>query len=125
MLAPNVPAMYEMHFAVPMAGAVLNTINSRLDAKNIATILRHSEAKVFFVDYQYVQVAGEALRILVGDSKVSESSIPLVIVIDDIDSPTGVRLGELEYEQLILKGNPRYIVAFYSHTILNNHVFNY
>ncbi|XP_059449768.1 trans-cinnamate:CoA ligase, peroxisomal-like [Corylus avellana] len=108
-LAPNVPAMYEMHFAVPMAGAVLNTINSRLDAKNIATILRHSEAKVFFVDYQYVQVAGEALRILVRDSKVSESSIPLVIVIDDIDSPTGVRLGELEYEQLILKGNPRYV----------------
>jgi acyl-coenzyme A synthetase/AMP-(fatty) acid ligase len=107
-LAPNVPAMYEMHFAVPMAGAVLNTINSRLDAKNVATILRHSEAKVFFVDYQYVQVAGEALRILVGDSKVSESSIPLVIVIDDIDSPTGVRLGELEYEQLVHKGNPRY-----------------
>jgi long-subunit acyl-CoA synthetase (AMP-forming) len=100
--------MYEMHFAVPMAGAVLNTINSRLDAKNVATILRHSEAKVFFVDYQYVQVAGEALRILVGDSKVSESSIPLVIVIDDIDSPTGVRLGELEYEQLVHNGNPRY-----------------
>jgi acyl-CoA synthetase (AMP-forming)/AMP-acid ligase II len=110
-LAPNVPAMYEMHFAVPMAGAVLNTINSRLDAKNVATILRHSEAKVFFVDYQYVQVAGEALRILVGDSKVPESSIPLVIVIDDIDSPTGVRLGELEYEQLVHKGNPKYVHA--------------
>lgn len=51
MLAPNIPAMYEMHFAVPMAGAVLNTINTRLDAKNVAAILRHSEAKVFFVDY--------------------------------------------------------------------------
>lgn len=108
-LAPNVPAMYEMHFVVPMAGVVLNTINSRLDAKNIATILWHSEAKVFFVGYQYVQVAGEALQILVGDSKVAKSSIPLVIVIDDIDSPTGVRLGELEYEQLVHKGNPRYV----------------
>ncbi|KAA8530724.1 hypothetical protein F0562_005342 [Nyssa sinensis] len=111
-LAPNVPAMYEMHFAVPMAGAVLNTINSRLDAKNIATILRHSEAKVFFVDYQYVPVASEALRMLMGElqeSVAAESSIPLVIVIDDIDSPTGVRLGELEYEQLVHNGNPGYV----------------
>lgn len=113
-LAPNIPAMYEMHFAVPMAGAVLNTINTRLDAKTIATILRHSEAKVFFVDCQYVQLAREALRILMGDWKdslVAESSIPLVIVIDDIDSPTGVRLGELEYEQLVRKGNSRYVPA--------------
>ncbi|XP_022760155.1 butyrate--CoA ligase AAE11, peroxisomal-like [Durio zibethinus] len=85
-LAPNVPAMYEMHFAVPMAGAVLNTINTRLDAKNVATILRHSEAKVFFVDYQYVPLAREALRILMGDSRsqedpssAAESLIPLEI----------------------------------------------
>ncbi|KAF5457573.1 hypothetical protein F2P56_021665 [Juglans regia] len=111
-LAPNIPAMYEMHFAVPMAGAVLNTINTRLDAKTIATILGHSEAKVFFVDCQFVPLAREALRLLMADSKHSlgaESSIPLVIVIDDIDSPTGVRLGELEYEQLVQKGNPRYL----------------
>uniref|UniRef100_A0A5B7C965 Putative AMP-dependent synthetase and ligase family protein n=1 Tax=Davidia involucrata TaxID=16924 RepID=A0A5B7C965_DAVIN len=112
-LAPNIPAMYEMHFAVPMAGAVLNTINTRLDAKNIATILRHSEAKVFFVDYQYVPLASEALRLLMAQLQdtnfEAESSIPLVIVIDDIDSPTGVRLGELEYEQLVHKGNPGYV----------------
>ncbi|XP_022770023.1 butyrate--CoA ligase AAE11, peroxisomal-like [Durio zibethinus] len=115
-LAPNVPAMYEMHFAVPMAGAVLNTINTRLDAKNVATILRHSEAKAFFVDYQYVPLAREALRILMGSSQehhsssaAAESSIPLVIVIDDIDSPTGVRLGELEYEQLVHMGNPGFV----------------
>ncbi|KAK9266128.1 hypothetical protein L1049_027331 [Liquidambar formosana] len=111
-LAPNIPALYEMHFAVPMAGAVLNTINTRLDAKNIATILRHSEAKVFFVDYQYVPLAREAFRLLMADSQesvVAESSIPLVIVIDDIDSPTGVRLGELEYEQLVHNGNSSYV----------------
>ncbi|TYG56282.1 hypothetical protein ES288_D08G051500v1 [Gossypium darwinii] len=108
-LAPNVPAMYEMHFSVPMAGAVLNTINSRLDAKNVATILRHSEAKALFVDYQYVQLASEALRILMADSQQGQSSMPLVIVIDDVDSPTGVRLGELEYEQLIQMGNPRFV----------------
>ncbi|XP_043715550.1 trans-cinnamate:CoA ligase, peroxisomal-like [Telopea speciosissima] len=103
-LAPNIPALYEMHFAVPMAGGVLNTMNTRLDAKNIATILQHSEAKVFFVDYEYVPMARDALRLLVTE----ESLIPFVIVIDDIDSPTGIRLGELEYEQLIHDGNPRY-----------------
>ncbi|KAH7853060.1 hypothetical protein Vadar_032725 [Vaccinium darrowii] len=102
-LAPNVPAMYEMHFAVPMAGAILNTINTRLDAKNIANILKHSEAKVFFVDYEYVQLASEALRL------IDESSMPLVVVIDDVDSPTGVRLGELEYEQLVYSGDPRFV----------------
>ncbi|XVF31549.1 hypothetical protein REPUB_Repub17cG0000200 [Reevesia pubescens] len=108
-LAPNVPAMYEMHFAVPMAGAVLNTINTRLDAQNVATILRHSEAKVFFVDYQFVPLARDALRMLMDDSQQDHSSIPLVIVIDDIDSPTGVRLGELEYEQLVKMGNPTFV----------------
>ncbi|CAA2964249.1 butyrate-- ligase AAE11, peroxisomal-like [Olea europaea subsp. europaea] len=108
-LAPNIPALYEMHFAVPMAGAVLNAINTRLDAKNIATILRHSEAKVFFIDYDYVPLAREALCILMADLQKSDISMPLVAVIDDIDSPTGVRLGELEYEQLILQGNPRYV----------------
>ncbi|KAK9106447.1 hypothetical protein Syun_022458 [Stephania yunnanensis] len=105
-LAPNVPAMYEMHFAVPMAGAVLNTINTRLDAKNIATILRHSEAKAFFVDYQYLPQAVEALKVLM----LIEGSpqIPLVVVIDDIAQPTGARLGALEYEELVLNGNPEF-----------------
>ncbi|KAJ6370803.1 hypothetical protein OIU77_001332 [Salix suchowensis] len=65
-LAPNIPAVYEMHFAVPMAGAVLNAINTRLDAKSIATILSHSGAKLFFVDYQYVELASEALSFLIG-----------------------------------------------------------
>ncbi|XP_009587530.1 trans-cinnamate:CoA ligase, peroxisomal-like [Nicotiana tomentosiformis] len=111
-LAPNVPAMYEMHFAVPMAGAVLNAINTRLDAKNIAVTLKHSEAKVFLVDYEYLEIAKKALELLVADferSKTSEMLMPLVIVIDDINSPTGIRLGELEYEQLVFQGNPSYI----------------
>ncbi|CAJ2640627.1 unnamed protein product [Trifolium pratense] len=103
--------MYEMHFAVPMAGAVLNTINIRLDPKNIATILRHSEAKIFFVDYEFVPKAKEALRLLMEEKNQTEqySSLPLVIVIDDINSPTGIRLGELEYEQMVRHGNPNYI----------------
>jgi acyl-CoA synthetase (AMP-forming)/AMP-acid ligase II len=110
-LAPNIPAMYEMHFAVPMAGAVLNTINIRLNPSNIATILRHSEAKVFFVDYEFVSRAKEALRLLMEEKNQTEQyrSLPLVIVIDDINSPTGIRLGELEYEQMVHHGNPNYI----------------
>lgn len=99
-LAPNVPAMYEMHFAVPMAGAVLNTINTRLDAAAVATILRHSGAKLFFVDYDYVRLASDALRLL------DAADVPLVAVIDDIHSPTGARLGELEYEALLAHGDP-------------------
>ncbi|GKD33808.1 butyrate--CoA ligase AAE11, peroxisomal-like protein [Tanacetum coccineum] len=100
-----------MHFAVPMAGAVLNAINTRLDAKNIATILHHSEAKVFFVDFEYVPIASEGLRLLVEslkDNSSDQQAIPLVIVIDDINKPTGVSLGKLEYEQLIRHGNPQY-----------------
>lgn len=108
-LAPNIPATYEMHFAVPMAGAVLNTINTRLDARTIATILKHSEAKVLFVDYQFLSLASEALHLLVVDS-THEMSVPLVVVIDDLDSPTGIRLGhELEYEEMILQGDPMYV----------------
>ncbi|KAK7276171.1 hypothetical protein RIF29_17306 [Crotalaria pallida] len=84
-LAPNIPAMYEMHFAVPMAGAILNTINTRLDANNIATILRHSEAKVLFVDYEYVPKAREVLQLLM----LEES--------------------ELEYEQLVHKGDANFV----------------
>ncbi|XP_010940269.1 trans-cinnamate:CoA ligase, peroxisomal [Elaeis guineensis] len=104
-LAPNIPAMYEMHFAVPMAGAVLNTINSRLDAPNVATILKHSEAKVFFVDYEYIRLASDALKHLIDDDD-GNVRLPLVVVIDDIAAPTGIRLGELEYEDLIASGDP-------------------
>ncbi|XP_023513711.1 butyrate--CoA ligase AAE11, peroxisomal-like [Cucurbita pepo subsp. pepo] len=100
-LAPNVPALYEMHFAVPMAGAILNTINTRLDVSNIALILRHSEAKILFVDYQFIQEAKDALRQLMAASL----PLPFVVVIDDIDSPTGARFGELEYEQLVHDGD--------------------
>ncbi|KAJ6684261.1 BUTYRATE--COA LIGASE AAE11 PEROXISOMAL [Salix viminalis] len=93
---------HEMHFAVPMAGAVLNAINTRLDAKSIATILSHSGAKLFFVDYQYVELASEALRLLNG------AAPSIIACIDDTDTPTGVRFGQLEYEQLAQSGNPGY-----------------
>ncbi|KAM3285477.1 trans-cinnamate:CoA ligase, peroxisomal-like [Capsicum chacoense] len=106
-LAPNVPAMLEMHFAVPMAGAVLNAINTRLDARNVALILKHSEAKIFFVDCEYVDKAKKAIEILMADFQMP---MPLIVVIDDLDSPTGIRLGELEYEQLVYQGNPECVL---------------
>ncbi|KAK7321456.1 hypothetical protein VNO77_32116 [Canavalia gladiata] len=110
-LAPNIPAMYEMHFAVPMAGAVLNSINTRLDANNLATILKHSEAKVLFVDYEYVPQAKEALKLLMGQqedgaAQKAHSSLPLLILIDDINAPTNIKFGEFEYEQLVQNGDP-------------------
>ncbi|KAJ0966795.1 hypothetical protein J5N97_023712 [Dioscorea zingiberensis] len=106
-LAPNIPALYEMHFGVPMAGAVLNTINTRLDAGNIANILKHSGAKVFFVDYEYVGRAREALKMMIASNKTHSTAVlPLVVVIDELDAPTGVRLGELEYESLLAAADP-------------------
>ncbi|VAH39398.1 unnamed protein product [Triticum turgidum subsp. durum] len=103
-LAPNVPATYEMHFAVPMAAAVLNAINTRLDAKAVAVILRHAQAKVLLVDYEYVRLAHDALQIVAD----AGAPVPLVAVIDDIERPTGVRLGlfKLEYEALVSNGDP-------------------
>ncbi|KAK6127548.1 hypothetical protein DH2020_038706 [Rehmannia glutinosa] len=58
---PNVPAMCELHFAVPMAGAILNTVNLRLDTKAISNLLQHSGSKVVFVDCQSATLAQEAL----------------------------------------------------------------
>eukprot|EP00258_Populus_trichocarpa_P042858 XP_024458877.1 butyrate--CoA ligase AAE11, peroxisomal isoform X2 [Populus trichocarpa] len=99
-----------MHFAVPMAGGVINAINTRLNPNHVATILRHSEAKVFFVDYQFVQLARQALQILMSSESISSKLVlPSVVLIDDIESPTGAIFGEWEYEQLVRKGNPGHI----------------
>ncbi|XP_037438349.1 butyrate--CoA ligase AAE11, peroxisomal-like [Triticum dicoccoides] len=100
-LAPNTPALYEMHFAVPMTGAVINAINTRLDAAGVAAILRHAAPKLLFVDYQYIRVATDALK-----SIAIDAALPLLVVIDDIDAPTGARVGELEYEDLLARGDP-------------------
>ena len=61
-MAPYVPATYEMHFGVPMEGAVLNTLNIRHDAQTMSLILKHSEAKVVFGDYQFLEVIMVAVR---------------------------------------------------------------
>src|SRR5499426_4599569 len=88
---PNVPAMLEAHFGVPMTGAVLNTINTRLDARTIAYILEHGEAKVLLTDREYAGTVGPALE------KVRAK--PLIVEVDDaLYQGPGDRLGEIEYE---------------------------
>ncbi|PPR60723.1 MAG: Long-chain-fatty-acid--CoA ligase [Alphaproteobacteria bacterium MarineAlpha4_Bin2] len=99
-LATNIPAMYDAHFGVPMSGAVLNTINTRLDAATIAFILDHGEAKAVITDTELSPVMKEALR--------KCQSKPLVIDIDDPAGPGGERLGELEYEEFIADGDSEF-----------------
>ncbi|MEE8273017.1 MAG: acyl-CoA synthetase [Alphaproteobacteria bacterium] len=97
-IAPNVPEVLEAHFGVPMAGAVLNALNVRLDAATIAFILRHGEAKVLITDTEYASTVKAALAQL--------DDIPLVIDIDDPAGPGGERLGEATYEELVAEGDP-------------------
>src|SRR5579872_7575882 len=87
-MAPNVPELFEAHYGVPMAGAVLNALNIRLDAETIAFILKHGEAKVLLTDGEFAPVIKKALNLL--DNK------PLVIDIADPLVP-GERLGAMDY----------------------------
>src|SRR5439155_9787577 len=96
---PNVPAMLEAHFGVPMMGAVLNTINTRLDARTIAYILEHGEAKVLLTDREYAGTVGPALE------KLGRKL--LVVEVDDaLYQGPGARLGGVEYEALLATGSP-------------------
>jgi len=95
---PNVPAMYEAHFGVPMAGAVLNTINTRLDAATIGFILQHAEAKVLLTDREFSAAVGQALAQL--------KKKPLVVEVDDPAFEGGRRLGAMDYEDFIAQGDP-------------------
>ena len=96
-LAPNIPEMLEAHYAVPMAGAVLCSINIRLDAVAIAFILQHSEAKVLLVDREFGAVARRAL------AQVAKP--PLVV---DIADAPGDAIGNITYEDFIADGDPAY-----------------
>ena len=100
-MLPNVPAMLEAHHGVPMLGAVLNTINTRLDAATIAYILAHGEAKALITDREFAAQVGPALARL--------KRRPLVIDVDDpLCSEPGERLGETDYETFIASGSPTF-----------------
>jgi fatty-acyl-CoA synthase len=97
-LCPNTPTMLEAHFGVLMSGAVLNTLNTRLDAAAIAFILEHSETSALFVDRQWSAVAKEAL------SRMKKR--PLVVDIDDPYAESGELIGECDYEAFLNRGDP-------------------
>jgi fatty-acyl-CoA synthase len=100
-IAANTPEMVEAHFGVPMTGAVLNTINTRLDAATIAFILDHAQARVLITDREFSPAVRGALQRC--------EARPMVIDIDDpeYDGP-GERLGEVEYEALLADAAPGY-----------------
>jgi len=99
-MGANTPETFEAHFGVPMTGAVLNCLNVRLDAKAIAFILQHAEAKVLFTDKEYSKTIAAALELL--DEK------PLVIDIDDLYYQQGDLLGEQNYEDFLQTGDTDY-----------------
>ncbi|MDO6515328.1 acyl-CoA synthetase [Neptuniibacter sp. 2_MG-2023] len=96
-LAPNLPEHFEAHFGVPMCGAVLNSINIRLDAEAIAFILQHAESKVLITDKEFSDVVKVALTLV--------ENKPLVIDIDDPYWQHGELIGDLTYEAFLQKGD--------------------
>jgi fatty-acyl-CoA synthase len=95
----NTPPMIECHYGVPMTGAVLNTLNTRLDAATIAFALDHAETKVLITDKEFSGTIKEALALA--------SAKPLVIDYDDPEfTGDGERLGDIDYEDFIAAGDP-------------------
>src|SRR3984957_17230418 len=101
-MLPNIPAMNEAHFAVPMAGAVLNALNIRLDAASIAFQLDHGGAKLILVDPEFAGVIAEALTLMTGPK-------PFVVDVDDSSFAGGRRGGGMEYEEALSQGDPGFI----------------
>ena len=99
-MAPNVPALLEAHYAVPGIGAVLNALNYRLDAASIAFCLEHGEAKVLVTDREFAPVVKAAL------AQVKREIF--VVDIDDALGPGGERLGAIDYESWLAEGDPSF-----------------
>ena len=100
-MLPNVPAMYEAHFGVPMTGAVLNTMNTRLDPEAIAFMLDHGEARVVLVDPELAAIVEQALTLMKGAK-------PFVIDVADPAFTGGKTIGAVGYEDFIAKGDPAF-----------------
>ena len=96
-IAPNSSAMYEAHFAIPMIGAVINTINIRLDAKTVSFILTHSDSKIIFSDTEFLPIVKEAL-------KISRQKIQIIFIEDDLNFSKNIK-GDQSYEDFLNEGN--------------------
>ena len=101
-MLPNLPAMNEAHFAVPMAGCVLNALNIRLEAASIAFQLDHGGAKLILVDPEFADVIADALAMMTGPK-------PVVVDVDDAAFAGGRRIGEIEYEAAVASGDPAFV----------------
>ncbi|VVA95577.1 unnamed protein product [Arabis nemorensis] len=104
-IGPSVPSVYELQFAVPMAGAVLNNINPRLDAHALSVLLRHSESKLVFVDHHSSSLALEAVSFLPKNEK------PRLVLLrdDDVSSSSSADVDFLDtYEGVMERGDPRF-----------------
>jgi len=101
-IAPNIPAHLEAHYGVPLCGAVLNSINIRLDAKTVAYILDHGECDLLLVDAQFASVANEAVALC--------SRSVLIVDLDDPEGPQDVRIGTMTYEDLLDSGGDHPLV---------------
>ena len=99
-MLPNLPEMFEVHFGVPMSGAVLNTLNIRLDAEMIAFMLQHGEAKLLITDREFAGTVAKALKLVPAGNR------PVVIDVDDPQFEGGELLGEKDYEALLAEGDP-------------------
>jgi fatty-acyl-CoA synthase len=99
-LLPNIPAMVECHFGVPMAGAVLNTLNTRLDLASILYMLRHGEAKVLIVDTEYLPMVEELRQAL--------PELQIIGVHDQAAGTPSIPDGWTDYEALLLNGDPEF-----------------
>ncbi|MGQ9368663.1 acyl-CoA synthetase [Azospirillum sp. ST 5-10] len=101
-MAPNIPEAFEAHFGVPMAGAVLNALNIRLDAEALAFILEHGEARVLLTDREFSDVIARAVHMLAPERR------PLVIDIDDPQAKGGQLIGATTYERFLEEGDPAF-----------------
>jgi len=99
-MAPNIPELLEAHYGVPLAGAVLNALNTRLDAPTIAYILAHGETKVLITDTEFAPVIKAALAQL-------DRAVDVVDIVDP--AAGGERLGALDYEALLEQGAPDFV----------------
>ncbi len=100
-MLPNTPPMVEAHFGVPMSGAVLNTLNTRLDAEALAFMLDHGEAKAVIVDPEFAKVMAKALSL-----RQSGREVLVIDAEDALFTGDAPRIGALTYEQLLAEGSP-------------------
>ena len=102
-MAANTPELFEAHYFVPMTGAVLNTINTRLDAKTVSYILKHADTKILIVDRQFSNVVKKALETL------NKKILIIDIVDNQADLKNSEKIGEYEYENFMKNGDINYV----------------